>query len=332
MRAVADNPDLAASTRHRHRRVITSCGSSAAASPRSAACSSASSQIKWDYGLQLLLLVFAAVTLGGLGNAFGAMVGASSIGSVRQTVDAVRRRRAEERRGTVGADLDPAVPATGHSRSTERIGDGLGFDLLERPVHGDQRRGAGLRTHRHRPERARSATPACSTSARSASWPSARTASASPSRSRSAASGVGVPLGISSSIVLAPVLGLPDTATPGGLSGHRHHRRVARSSDCSSAGDASVDHRWLRRHRTGSPTASTSLNPLTNEALRFRRPVDLRRSRLLMLIVGWTHRGHLRVHRGTPHAVAMGSCASDPRGRGRRSALGKNVYASRCRA
>lgn len=38
--------------------------------------------IKWDTGLQILLLLFAAVTLGGLGTAFGALVGALIIGLV----------------------------------------------------------------------------------------------------------------------------------------------------------------------------------------------------------------------------------------------------------
>ena len=38
--------------------------------------------IKWDSGLQILLLLFAAVTLGGLGTAFGALVGALIIGLV----------------------------------------------------------------------------------------------------------------------------------------------------------------------------------------------------------------------------------------------------------
>ena len=38
--------------------------------------------IKWDSGLQILLLLFAAVTLGGLGTAFGALVGALVIGMV----------------------------------------------------------------------------------------------------------------------------------------------------------------------------------------------------------------------------------------------------------
>jgi len=38
--------------------------------------------IKWDSGMQILLLLFAAVTLGGLGTAFGALLGALIIGMV----------------------------------------------------------------------------------------------------------------------------------------------------------------------------------------------------------------------------------------------------------
>jgi branched-chain amino acid transport system permease protein len=38
--------------------------------------------IKWDSGMQILLLLFAAVTLGGLGTAFGALIGALIIGMV----------------------------------------------------------------------------------------------------------------------------------------------------------------------------------------------------------------------------------------------------------
>jgi branched-chain amino acid transport system permease protein len=36
--------------------------------------------VKWDLGTRILLLVFAAVTLGGLGTAFGALVGAILVG------------------------------------------------------------------------------------------------------------------------------------------------------------------------------------------------------------------------------------------------------------
>ncbi len=38
--------------------------------------------VKWDTGLQILLLLFAAVTLGGLGTAFGALIGSLVIGLV----------------------------------------------------------------------------------------------------------------------------------------------------------------------------------------------------------------------------------------------------------
>ncbi|WP_286329062.1 branched-chain amino acid ABC transporter permease [Agromyces marinus] len=36
--------------------------------------------VSWDMGFQILLLVFAAVTLGGLGTAFGALVGSLIVG------------------------------------------------------------------------------------------------------------------------------------------------------------------------------------------------------------------------------------------------------------
>ena len=41
--------------------------------------------IKWDMGTQVLLLMFAAVTLGGLGTAFGALIGALIIGIIVET-------------------------------------------------------------------------------------------------------------------------------------------------------------------------------------------------------------------------------------------------------
>ena len=39
-------------------------------------------QIKWDFGFRILLLIFASVTLGGLGTAYGALVGALVVGLV----------------------------------------------------------------------------------------------------------------------------------------------------------------------------------------------------------------------------------------------------------
>ena len=41
--------------------------------------------IKWDMGTQILLLIFAAVTLGGLGTAFGALIGALIVGILVET-------------------------------------------------------------------------------------------------------------------------------------------------------------------------------------------------------------------------------------------------------
>jgi branched-chain amino acid transport system permease protein len=41
-------------------------------------------QVSWDMGFQILLLLFAAVTLGGLGSAFGALLGALFIGVVTE--------------------------------------------------------------------------------------------------------------------------------------------------------------------------------------------------------------------------------------------------------
>ncbi len=45
--------------------------------------------VSWDMGFQILLLVFAAVTLGGLGTAFGALVGSHPRRRVRRAVDAL---------------------------------------------------------------------------------------------------------------------------------------------------------------------------------------------------------------------------------------------------
>jgi branched-chain amino acid transport system permease protein len=38
--------------------------------------------VRWDMGTQMLLLIFAAITLGGLGTAFGALIGSIIVGLV----------------------------------------------------------------------------------------------------------------------------------------------------------------------------------------------------------------------------------------------------------
>ena len=81
MRAVSDNPDLAASTGIDVNRVITGVWMLAGALVTLGAIFQGLFQlVAWDMGNQLLLLVFAAVTLGGLGTTYGAMVGSLVIG------------------------------------------------------------------------------------------------------------------------------------------------------------------------------------------------------------------------------------------------------------
>jgi branched-subunit amino acid ABC-type transport system permease component len=80
-RAVADNPSLAASTGidvNKVVRLVWTMGGALAA--MSGVFLSISDGVKFDMGQHLLLLVFAAVVLGGLGTAFGAFVGAMLIG------------------------------------------------------------------------------------------------------------------------------------------------------------------------------------------------------------------------------------------------------------
>lgn len=81
MRAVADNADLAESSGidvSRVIRVTWVVGAGLAA--LGGVMFGISEQVQWDMGFKLLLLIFAAVILGGLGTAFGAMVGGFIVG------------------------------------------------------------------------------------------------------------------------------------------------------------------------------------------------------------------------------------------------------------
>jgi branched-chain amino acid transport system permease protein len=84
-RAVADNPSLAASSGIDVERVINIVwilGTALAA--LGGVFLALSQQVSYLLGFQILLLLFAAVTLGGLGTAFGALVGALVIGVFTQ--------------------------------------------------------------------------------------------------------------------------------------------------------------------------------------------------------------------------------------------------------
>lgn len=81
MRAVADNPDLAESSGIDVQRVIlVTWVAGAGLAGLGGVMFGISEQVQWDMGFKLLLLIFAAVILGGLGTAFGAMVGGFVIG------------------------------------------------------------------------------------------------------------------------------------------------------------------------------------------------------------------------------------------------------------
>jgi branched-chain amino acid transport system permease protein len=81
MRAVSDNSDLAESSGIDVDRVILVTwilGATLAAF--GGILLGASEQVQWDMGARMLLLIFSAVVLGGLGTAFGAMLGGFVIG------------------------------------------------------------------------------------------------------------------------------------------------------------------------------------------------------------------------------------------------------------
>jgi branched-chain amino acid transport system permease protein len=81
MRAVSDNRDLAASSGINVNQVILvvwMMGGALAA--LGGVLLGLSDQVQWDMGFRLLLLMFAGVTLGGLGTAYGALVGSIIVG------------------------------------------------------------------------------------------------------------------------------------------------------------------------------------------------------------------------------------------------------------
>ncbi len=84
-RAVADNPALAASSGIDVERVISTVWIAGAALAGLAGILLAlGQQASFQLGFQILLLVFAGVTLGGLGTAFGALVGSVAVGVFTQ--------------------------------------------------------------------------------------------------------------------------------------------------------------------------------------------------------------------------------------------------------
>lgn len=88
MRAVADNKDLAAASGINVERVITYVwclgGGLAALGGVLLAMSELGGRVQWEMGFKLLLLMFAGITLGGLGTAYGALLGCLIVGLLVQ--------------------------------------------------------------------------------------------------------------------------------------------------------------------------------------------------------------------------------------------------------
>lgn len=86
-RAISDNADLAAASGIDVERIVRVVWVLAAAMAGLAGVLWAYFRpgIKWDMGAQILLLIFAAVTLGGLGTAFGALLGSLVVGLLVET-------------------------------------------------------------------------------------------------------------------------------------------------------------------------------------------------------------------------------------------------------
>jgi branched-chain amino acid transport system permease protein len=80
MRAVSDNRELAESTGIDVERVISNVWVAGAALAATAGAFYGLTTVRWDFGFRILLLMFAAVVLGGLGTAYGAFMGALLVG------------------------------------------------------------------------------------------------------------------------------------------------------------------------------------------------------------------------------------------------------------
>ncbi len=81
IRAVSDNPELSSATGINTNRVILLVWvAGGALAGLGGVLLGLDEQVRWNMGFTLLLLMFAAITVGGLGNPYGALVGALLVG------------------------------------------------------------------------------------------------------------------------------------------------------------------------------------------------------------------------------------------------------------
>ncbi len=123
MRAVADNGDLAASSGINVERVIQFVwGFGAGLAALGGVLLGLNQQVGWELGFALLLLMFAGVTLGGLGTAYGALVGSLVIGIFVQTSTMIIPPELKEVGGLMVLILVLLIRPQGILGRAERVG------------------------------------------------------------------------------------------------------------------------------------------------------------------------------------------------------------------
>ena len=123
MRAVSDDPDLAESSGINVNRIVlitwVLAGGLAALGGVFFGLNEA---VQWDMGFKLLLLIFAAVVLGGLGTAYGAMVGGFIVGVAVEMSTLVFPNELKAAVGLVVLIIMLLIRPQGLLGSKERIG------------------------------------------------------------------------------------------------------------------------------------------------------------------------------------------------------------------
>ena len=163
-----------------------------------------------------------------------------------------RRPRAEERRRPARADPDPDDPAAGHLRS-QRSGSASAMDwwaIISNTLRGrHQRRARSSTPSPPSGSTCTSATPACSTSARSAFMAAGAYGLGITTYTYGWPLWAGILAGLGAGVLLGAAARRPDAATARRLPGHRHHRRRRDHPHHRARGGAARHHRWLERHQ-----------------------------------------------------------------------------------
>ena len=156
-RAVSDNPALAASSGIDVERVILVVWiSGAALAGLGGVMLAMTQQVSYLMGAQTLLLIFAAVTLGGLGTAFGALVGSLVVGLLVQLSTLWINPELKNVGALVVLILVLLIRPQGILGSTKQggVSHGLGLHLQHLVLIHDRRHRRGLLPGGDRPERA----------------------------------------------------------------------------------------------------------------------------------------------------------------------------------